>query len=1370
MIRLLNIFAFLFLCFHGFSQPAECGAPTFSGTCAGACVTCGDIDGLMMTTLTNSGVDLPPGFCTFIGHNSSWLGFIAGSTDLTLRVNVGACSTGSIEMEIWGGCNCSDYQLVSSPCYLDMLPFTSYDHVATGLDIGKYYWLVFDGNGGPTFSCDVTFEVISGSTGAQGSPNVGPMDGERSVCLDDIEDYSIPEVTAACSYDWTLDGGGNIVSPTDQNIVTVQWNTPGVWELCVEPEVLCSGAPILCELITVEDVIPPTELDDEYVCENGFVVVGGTPYFEGEHFVVLESAAGCDSIVEFEVIEIPDQLVQISETICYPDCYRLGFEDYCESGAYSQLLMQENEPFCDSLIELELNVLRVEPEITKSGDLDCENNTVTLSSINSLLEGDGDIEYQWRDENGNIIGSDPDIMVSDPGEYTLIITIISEDGTVTCDELATIEVFSDSSGPFLDYPFQLTACNNDTIFFDTLSIEDLNDAGGAISFHTDNPADANNEITDNFIVPNTDTTIYVFAVAGNCTDIIALNIQVGPNLGFDGSPTICAGQQIQLSMLNIVDSNNTSSTLTFHSATPANPANELMNSTVAPTSTTTYYVLASNGPCLDEIPITIEVGSSIAIDPPIVNQIDCTRDSVLIQTGLNDPTLYSIEWTDSNGNVLNSQGQSQTYVFSSGWYYVMATDTSSSCFNIDSIFVDENFDLPALSTQDTSIFTCNDTVVSLNGNTDFSFPNLQWSWYTNNGNILSDPNNTTITADAPGDYFFTILNTDNGCADTVQQTIIPDQDRPSLNLSGDQLLTCDIQAITLTASGSTASGSNPSFEWTTLDGNILSDPTENQITVSDPGTYRVRLLDPANGCYNTQSITIQIDTVAPILSFGTSPVLDCQVSNILIAPSQIENAQYDYSWSTSNGNIIGNTNQYQIQADQAGIYYLNVTNTNNGCSSTDSLVVNQDANTPIAIIAPPPIIDCSQTEIVLNAGQSSSGPNLDINWQAFNGGNFSDLSDPLNPRVDQAGTYRLIILNMQNGCIDSFEVNVQSNVQNPIIELNTPDSLGCNNAQSIISADISNASNALINWTTADGNIVSNPQSNQITVNQQGFYYIEVQNPDNGCLAIDSIEVFGIATGPTGFDLFSENPRCDDEQAVFIVSNVIGGAPPYSILLDQMPITLNDTLNVSPGTHIVDVIDANGCNIRDTFFISELPIYSANIGNDFEITAGDLTRLIPQFSFDTSLITNIEWSPSEAVTCSDCLITDFIAGQSTTLELIVTTVEGCSAFADITITVIPFKDVFIPNTFSPNGDKKNDFFTVFGMDGRVIQIKSLRVFNRWGDLVFEKLNFPTNDESQGWDGTHNGNTLDPAVFIYAAEVEFADGKIRIFAGDVTLIK
>ncbi len=95
--------------------------------------------------------------------------------------------------------------------------------------------------------------------------------------------------------------------------------------------------------------------------------------------------------------------------------------------------------------------------------------------------------------------------------------------------------------------------------------------------------------------------------------------------------------------------------------------------------------------------------------------------------------------------------------------------------------------------------------------------------------------------------------------------------------------------------------------------------------------------------------------------------------------------------------------------------------------------------------------------------------------------------------------------------------------------------------------------------------------------------------------------------------------------------------------------------------------------------------------------------------------------------------------------------------------------VYIPNVFSPNNDHNNDYF--FIQDGKNIEtITSMKVFDRWGGMVFQTANILPNIEALGWNGTFNGQLLPPDVYVYVVEIVFKTGETAVRTGDVTLVR
>lgn len=144
------------------------------------------------------------------------------------------------------------------------------------------------------------------------------------------------------------------------------------------------------------------------------------------------------------------------------------------------------------------------------------------------------------------------------------------------------------------------------------------------------------------------------------------------------------------------------------------------------------------------------------------------------------------------------------------------------------------------------------------------------------------------------------------------------------------------------------------------------------------------------------------------------------------------------------------------------------------------------------------------------------------------------------------------------------------------------------------------------------------------------------------------------------------------------------------------------------------------------------------------------------------------WTPATGLSCTDC--PEPVAGPkfNTTYRVDFSDINGCRNSATIEVVVI-CKDanLFIPNTFTPNDDGSNDKFYPRGRG--LYSIKVLRIFNRWGEIVFENRNFQPNDASKGWDGKYKGREPHPDVYVYQVEVFCDNGEIIKLEGNVALI-
>jgi len=219
-----------------------------------------------------------------------------------------------------------------------------------------------------------------------------------------------------------------------------------------------------------------------------------------------------------------------------------------------------------------------------------------------------------------------------------------------------------------------------------------------------------------------------------------------------------------------------------------------------------------------------------------------------------------------------------------------------------------------------------------------------------------------------------------------------------------------------------------------------------------------------------------------------------------------------------------------------------------------------------------------------------------------------------------------------------------------------------------------------------------------------------------------------------------------------------------------------DPQALGTGNHIVTYTytDINSCTNTDSIEIevSNPTGVTINIGPDIETILGESFSVEAITNFPADQIDTITWSPDEYVECLDAGCFNIIASPlfDGTLTATVYDISGCSDSDELMITVNKDREVYIPNVFSPNNDGVNDLFFLSGNNKQISRIKKLSVYNRWGALVHEAKDFLPEDTSQAWDGLDHNQKMNPGVFVYLVEIEFIDGWIGGYKGDVTIIR
>ena len=234
-----------------------------------------------------------------------------------------------------------------------------------------------------------------------------------------------------------------------------------------------------------------------------------------------------------------------------------------------------------------------------------------------------------------------------------------------------------------------------------------------------------------------------------------------------------------------------------------------------------------------------------------------------------------------------------------------------------------------------------------------------------------------------------------------------------------------------------------------------------------------------------------------------------------------------------------------------------------------------------------------------------------------------------------------------------------------------------------------------------------------------------------------------------------------DEGSVHI--DVTGGSIPYSYSLDGGASTiLSDFTGLEAGDYTVTVTDASGCTTTAEFTITEPILLTANLtADDTEIFVGQGSTI----TLTTSLpgIESVVWDP--AVPCADdpCFEVTVYPTTTTTYTVTVTDDQGCVATTSITINVEFVPEVFFPTAFSPNGDGTNDFFQGISYN---IESYTLRIYNRWGEVMFE-----TNDiAGPGWNGVTDGEPQGMGTYVWQVDAGFINGEKFSETGNFVLVR
>ncbi len=566
----------------------------------------------------------------------------------------------------------------------------------------------------------------------------------------------------------------------------------------------------------------------------------------------------------------------------------------------------------------------------------------------------------------------------------------------------------------------------------------------------------------------------------------------------------------------------------------------------------------------------------------------------------------------------------------------------------------------------------------------------------------------------------------------------------------------------------TVTGGNGIGDWS---GTGITDVVNGKFdpVIAGAGSHVITYHYQEDDCDFTKSITINVFDPPQAVISNASLVLTCAGGNVLLLDgSASSGGAILYQWSTTTGVINSGATTSMAQVGKEGVYQLKVTHSISGCIDSVSVTVIKDANTPNADAGSDKVITCDSVTFELG-GSSSTGANLIYSWTTT-GGHIVGLTDGISIIVDEDGQYDIVVKDTSSGCQSTDRTIVTIDTALTSILLTPGDMIDCNTT---ISGVQSTLGTPVVDydffWSTVDGLIVGSNTKPDIDVSKGGTYVLKIHNKNNGCETTASADVPESNLIIAEVDVSLMNSTCyGDDNGALMINGVIGGIGPYTYQWSVSPTGGISLSSLSPGQYSLTVTDQNGCSFTKIFNIIEPIQITVDLGDDRVVGEGDSVKIDLITNIIPNAINQIEWGGYDGLTCPGCPRLEFIASTSGNVTAIVTDTAGCTASDSMHLTVILPRIVFIPTVFSPNGDGRNDYFFISGRQN-LIKIGYLRIYDRWGNLLFNKIDGTPGVDTDGWDGTFDGKPLLPGVYVYAAELQYEDLSETI-KGGITIIR
>jgi gliding motility-associated-like protein len=675
-----------------------------------------------------------------------------------------------------------------------------------------------------------------------------------------------------------------------------------------------------------------------------------------------------------------------------------------------------------------------------------------------------------------------------------------------------------------------------------------------------------------------------------------------------------------------------------------------------------------------------------------------------------------------------------------------------------------NFTAPSLGACNGNTVTFTDQSVSDGVN-----PVTNWLWDFGDGTVrafTAPP--FTHQYSVNGTFTIKLIATDaSGCSDSITRQSYITITSPDVAFTESAQITCPGSPVLFT---NTTVPPPVSILWNFGDGTTSAQQTISHI-YSDTGSYTVSLtITDSVGCTDSLVKTNLVRVVLPVAgftvndSFSACTPLEVQFTN---TSQNAVSSVWDFGPGEGNSSLTDPVHYYSTP----GIYRVKLLITSAGGCQDSAFMNITVVDTAGIRFSYTPLGGCNPLQVTFNAigplstqsyfwdfgdgTELTTVPNITHQYQSF--GNFLPkvvLLDPPGCVIPVTGpdTIRIPGANVKFGLSDSILCDAglvnftdSTTSSDPIVSYNWNFGDGTNSTQQNPAHYYSSPGNYDVTLTTITQSNCTNVLSKKTAVKVVARPDIAIISDSTACI-FDSLLHRGIFLQP--------DTSVVTWQWIFPNGNTSNVQTPPA-----------QTYNPGSFTVYAYATNSTGCVDTATKQITVFPLPTVDLPGQMVIAVGFADTIPASYSAG---VNQWNWTPPYALSCFDCPRPVANPKSTTTYQVAFTDINGCRNTGRIEVVVI-CKDAnfYIPNTFSPNGDGSNDRFYPRGKG--LYLIRAMRVFNRWGEIVFENRNFSANDALAGWDGKYKGKTAQPDVYVYQVEIQCDNGELIRLTGNIALI-